>query len=764
MAVLKSIIEEVALRNLHKNSLYGLDQETIQVKKLQNIETIYGIDSKDVLLLYDNTVFGSAKDGLVFTQKALYWREMLGSPQTMTYGELVKSTIHKDFFSGTFSILASPETIKIKENYYYLLSDLRVELVRKVKKYETDYQQALESFGESVFSLINHEAYDQVVSQIKQYKGLFLTQTSLFKRMMKEESYGELEIRRLHAIEEEDFHTAYVLYEELISLHIRSKEYLDQIELTMKEAHYQSLDRKRKRALKQGDLETAYAILENQKKLNIRTAGQIKHVMDLMKGHEYDLLHQERLQAIIDEKYDIAFFLLEKQRALDVTKESHINDIKRSMERLKKGVLEKYHHKLKKSVEERSFLESEQIITAIYKIDPLYAIEREEILLKIYKGDLDQAKQAIDLLDNKELKLQLHKIFEENSKILYEKIRQSVRNKDYHYFESKPENWHYKDEYGMLALHYFALEADIVGVEKALEATDLSLIHLNVFGHSFIDLLGLAYDFSAEEDIESFFLVLDQLQKKMPSRHIVNRINDLSSGLENIEEEEALNIQKERLKCLNRKLMSIQYLQNVFEDIQADVKETQVMMEFMYLDQLKMQADYPTKDEFETTGDYKVRCNLFKQDYLNKPDLLERYQKENQDLLDKIKIALETKGTCFIPSLSAILTFNAHGLDCLKRVKSKEGILELFNLYFPLQLPFIQIGVYNADKEFFFMRVNQTIKKMYVPLWMAERFKKSFGDLSAKAYRYIEEGNLVEVCNYQFQGKSIVLPLFTYKL
>ena len=79
-----------------KKSLGGFTDKslfvgTIPPKKLNNAIAAYAteVSPQDVLLLYDNTVFGSAKDGLILTSEAVYWSND-GNPDGLRYAEIRK--------------------------------------------------------------------------------------------------------------------------------------------------------------------------------------------------------------------------------------------------------------------------------------------------------------------------------------------------------------------------------------------------------------------------------------------------------------------------------------------------------------------------------------------------------------------------------------------------------------------------------------------------------------------------------------------------
>ncbi|HET6972888.1 MAG TPA: toll/interleukin-1 receptor domain-containing protein [Pyrinomonadaceae bacterium] len=85
---------------------------TIPTKKLKNAISTYATDvaSEDVLLLFDNTVFGSAKDGLILTADAVYWHD--GEPDRLRYAEIRKVDTLK--YSLSASIVLNDKEIEIR--------------------------------------------------------------------------------------------------------------------------------------------------------------------------------------------------------------------------------------------------------------------------------------------------------------------------------------------------------------------------------------------------------------------------------------------------------------------------------------------------------------------------------------------------------------------------------------------------------------------------------------------------------------------------
>ena len=108
----------VSLEEIQK-SLEGFTDKylfvgTIPPRKVNNAIATYAtqVSPEDVLLLYDSTVFGSAKDGLLLTAEAVYWRDGNGEPDRLRYTEIRKV----DFLEYTLSaaIVLNGKEIKIE--------------------------------------------------------------------------------------------------------------------------------------------------------------------------------------------------------------------------------------------------------------------------------------------------------------------------------------------------------------------------------------------------------------------------------------------------------------------------------------------------------------------------------------------------------------------------------------------------------------------------------------------------------------------------
>lgn len=69
----------------------------IEIDKLQNTTNIIckGIDSEDILAIYDSTVFGNSKEGIVFTKESLFYRGTLLKAVEVKYKDLKEAFYSK---------------------------------------------------------------------------------------------------------------------------------------------------------------------------------------------------------------------------------------------------------------------------------------------------------------------------------------------------------------------------------------------------------------------------------------------------------------------------------------------------------------------------------------------------------------------------------------------------------------------------------------------------------------------------------------------
>lgn len=826
MERLRSKLEKIALNHFSEKSIYGLEEDVIQLKKLNNVKEVHNIENEEILFLHDDTLFGSAKDGMVFGEESIYWREKFKSAEKLNYTDIVQSTANRDIGSRSIFIFNEEDPIELNDMYYNVISELKEELINSFPRYESFYQDSIISIEKLLMELEEKEEFSQIIELIGKYEGLFLKEEDksdkireitfkayvnmklfneaaeelekikkekieyykeyklILEKAIKESQYDDLEHGRILAMEREDYEDAYLIFNQQRDLNIKEEKYLAIVELEIKEAHYNSLDKERLESLHDLDYERAYSLLESQKQIKIRTTSEIDKIIESMKLHEYESLDKERLKAVEKEEYNIAFILLKKQKRLEIKTEEEIEKNRISIEKSKKEVLERYHEELKELLDSKLFIESQEKINRIYQIEPSYYLEREEILLMIYKYKLDEAREAILKLSNLSLQSELKNILEMNSKTLYEEIRIAARNKDYNYFEFFPHIWNYKDEYSMSALDYFALEGDSEGLMMALEKTDHTVLHANIFGHNFLDLLGFACDSRLGNSKESLLDILYRIKYFVKNNEVKNRIKFIKTGqegsffsynifeetLKNIQEKEIIKIEKLRLEEYNERLMSTTYFNEVYKDLKNKLKKNSLdeednievkkdmIIKDIFLKELENKDDYPRKGEFEISIEYNSRCKAFSQESLKELEFIEEYKRYNKISMDEMVKSLEYPGRYYISSLMAFVDYTKKSLETLKNLESTEAFLELFLLYFPIKPPYVEIGNYDSEKEVFFMIVNDEVVEMSVPLKIAEEFKESFYDLEFNFHRLLHEDSIIDICIYEFQDNKIMLP------
>ncbi|HHX62851.1 MAG TPA: hypothetical protein GX707_19390 [Epulopiscium sp.] len=665
MNQLKSQLEQVILKHFAKSSVHGLNNSAISSKKVENVKVLHNIKDEKVWFIYDATLFGSAKDGMVFTNRGIYWREVLESPQKLDYIEMIESTANQGLKANVIFILDKAGEIEIKEAYYNFIAELRLEIVKSSIIYETYYRSGLQGVEQSLIRLFEKGKYHQIIKWLNKYEGLFL--------LPKHKSVKTREISFEVFMKEQMFS--------------RAQEELD--------------------------------ILKERNPVYYRKAAPLLEVA--IKQDRYSNLETERTNAI--------------------------EILRRTMEESKKQTLEKHLHKLNLLLESEKFLEAEQTVEQIYKIEPLYSLEREKILLTISSNNLKQAKEKILQLEDPILRVELDGILKKTTKKLHEKIRNTVRNKQYDIFESHPDIWNYKDEYGMCALSYFALEADLVGILKALSHVDLLLMPANIFGHNFVDLIGFACDKNFGNKKENPLEILKKIKSKVDLKQIDDRINFFKTGQEGSFFSYKVS-QEDKLSELNQKLISPDHFKQVLIEIENQThNHVDKIIRHLFGGELEATPSYPIKDEFETSEAYKNRCRVFKKLYLGRDDFIVEYKRQNEPMVEGISQLLKDKKSCYVPSVSAMVEYKNTELETLKDLQSPEDSLKLLNIYFPIkkEVSIVEVGTYDADKEVFVMIIDGVIQELPMPLAIAKQYKKTFPEIEYVRRRVFKDGKVMVV-------------------
>lgn len=737
MGLLREKLEEVALRHFSKGSLYGLKEEVIQSKKVENTIDIHRIDKANLLFLYDATVFGSAKDGVVFTHRGIYWREPRGDSYGLDYNEIVESTANKNINTNEILVFDKADVVVVKDSYYRLICDIREELISSFIVYETYYKSALTYFEEILSKLFEEKKYAQILRWRHEYRGLFLNN--------KDKTAQLLKISFQAYLIEKEFTKA---QKELDFLKDKSSKFYNHaaplLEQAINEEQYAQLEDLRILAIKEEDFEEAYTLFEQQRNLNV---GQKKDIMQKelqTKSAHYQSLNKDRLKALRDERYDLAFFLLEKQRQLKLKEDFQIKIIKDFMMKSKEEALESHIIKLKSYLRNKDIPGAEQEVNKIYKIDAAYSLEKEELMIMLYKHQIQEAENFISKINDSSLKISLEEIYEATIKEFYDEIQSKAREKDYDYFELFPDIWDHKDQYAMSALHYFALEADLKGILRALDGRNPLLMEANIFGHNFVDMIGFACDSNLGKKDTEALDILEKIKEKSDLKQINDRIEFLKTGQEGYFFSYELS-QAARLSQLNQRLISMGHFKNLYNELQNHKKNNlNEIIKHIFGQELEALDSYPQKDQFEKSQEYRKRCLAFKGQYFQRTDFIEEYKRQNKAMVEGIGGLVKDGTNYFLASLSALVEYKNKDLEALKSLESPKDVLGLMDLYFPRseEMISVEIGTYDADQEVFLVMINGKREKVAMPLAIAAEFKETFHEMEFMRRRIIEDNQI----------------------
>lgn len=128
---LKSEIENIGnttyLYSSHKGTIYSFvdDLEEVPEKKVNNAKKSFGqgISSDEtLLLLFDSTLFGSASEGIIFTDKRIYAKESFSDPLCIDYKDI--ENVKADPKTGAITVTCKNGIKKLQTGVYkdnYLL-------------------------------------------------------------------------------------------------------------------------------------------------------------------------------------------------------------------------------------------------------------------------------------------------------------------------------------------------------------------------------------------------------------------------------------------------------------------------------------------------------------------------------------------------------------------------------------------------------------------------------------------------------------------
>lgn len=157
---LKEILEQYGKDILESMSFYSMEE--IPEKKLNNAIGAYAesVEKTKVYALVDTTLFGSAKEGMIFTNAGIYMKESFGKPKYIAYADIVETKVtkldkEKDCDRVLEVTLQNEEIIRIESIFFKKTSlktliDKIVELRDNGKVGKMDKYVALEYMNDTV--------------------------------------------------------------------------------------------------------------------------------------------------------------------------------------------------------------------------------------------------------------------------------------------------------------------------------------------------------------------------------------------------------------------------------------------------------------------------------------------------------------------------------------------------------------------------------------------------------------------------------------
>ena len=134
---IQNLIKEFVNNLEHINTWPFYSKGSIPRKKLKNAVALIGkgITDEDILFFVDFTVFGSGKDGLVFTHDKLFWRNSISE---LTEGKIDYAKIKSVSSKGDDLVINTKTTVpaRLGKNDRKLVQELLMQIAKENQRVE----------------------------------------------------------------------------------------------------------------------------------------------------------------------------------------------------------------------------------------------------------------------------------------------------------------------------------------------------------------------------------------------------------------------------------------------------------------------------------------------------------------------------------------------------------------------------------------------------------------------------------------------------
>lgn len=112
----------------NENETYFVDFIVMPVQKLKNASKAFLFPDKDekIMLIMDQTIFGSCKEGFAMTEKGIYWKAHFEKAKQVFYRDLIHIEKEKNW-------------IKINDNFFNVNPSLNIKMMKLLRKLKEIY-------------------------------------------------------------------------------------------------------------------------------------------------------------------------------------------------------------------------------------------------------------------------------------------------------------------------------------------------------------------------------------------------------------------------------------------------------------------------------------------------------------------------------------------------------------------------------------------------------------------------------------------------